>query len=647
MPDKPLLSGRRPPPRSFLALATSLLLLAAVTRLWRLADVPPGVARDETLNADIATFILSGRLALFFREGYGHEPLYHYLAAGFMPLLGDNLLTMRLPSVMIGLLLIAVVLAWARRAFGPLPALVAGGLLAVSWWPIIFSRIGLRPQLSALLVALAVWQWRRPWVAGTGLALALYTYTAARLTPLLPAVFALYTLLLGRGWSGDTSRPFRRAVRTTLISTVLGLPLFLVLRAEPGLQERVNQLSGPLDALWAGDWRPVWTSVRVTMGVFSFGGDPLWSYALPGRPLFDWFSALFFYGGLILALRRSVRFPVYGLTLIWLGLGLLPSALAPDAPSLIRLILIQPVVYVMPGLAVTWLSEQAAERLPTRVNGPALTSALVVLVLGLWSLNAWRSWQDGYRTWASAPEVRQKYQSIWLDISRDLRASGALDVEMPIVVADSWYEPVKADSLRRLLGRPLPARWVRQGNALVLPAGAGRLYVPEFAPLHPALLAHAGLGEPLYRSQNRPGFAVYALPAAPPSLPATLDLPFAAAGRAHLLALRGQVLLTGEDPGLLSYWQVLAPLPADLAAFVHLIDSAGQIAGQYDGLDAMPGTLRPGDRFLQWHPLSAPGPGPYTLQLGLYQLVSGERLTHPGQPADRALLYQDLAWPLN
>ena len=57
-----------------------ILLLAAAFRLVVLPDLPPGLAQDEVLDADIALFIRGGEHALFFRHGYGHEPLYHYLA---------------------------------------------------------------------------------------------------------------------------------------------------------------------------------------------------------------------------------------------------------------------------------------------------------------------------------------------------------------------------------------------------------------------------------------------------------------------------------------------------------------------------------------------------------------------------------------
>jgi 4-amino-4-deoxy-L-arabinose transferase-like glycosyltransferase len=148
-----------------------ILLLAAAFRLVALPDLPPGLAQDEVLDADIALFIRGGEHALFFRHGYGHEPLYHYLAAPFAPLLGDNWLAIRLPSVYLGLLLVALTMRWARRDYGAAAALVAGLGLAISWWPVVFSRIGIRPILAPLLLVAAVWFWplRRTTVTRRGL----------------------------------------------------------------------------------------------------------------------------------------------------------------------------------------------------------------------------------------------------------------------------------------------------------------------------------------------------------------------------------------------------------------------------------------------------------------------------------------------
>jgi len=164
-----------------------ILLAASVLRLIKIHDIPPGLARDETLNADISNLIIRGQRALFFREGFGHEPLYHYIGAGFQKLLGDNVLSIRLPSVFLSLILISLTIYWLKREFGRLVALSTGGLLAVSWWAIIFGRVGLRPILEPVLLVLAAIFWRKkPWLAGISLGLATYSYTSATIMLALP-----------------------------------------------------------------------------------------------------------------------------------------------------------------------------------------------------------------------------------------------------------------------------------------------------------------------------------------------------------------------------------------------------------------------------------------------------------------------------
>ncbi|MCA9941778.1 MAG: hypothetical protein KC418_24235, partial [Anaerolineales bacterium] len=112
--------------RRWLFAATFVLLLAATLRLVALPDVPPGLAQDEVLNADIVENIRGGEHAFFFREGFGHEPLYHYWSVPFQVLLGDNVLAARMPAFSLGLLLIAAVMRWLRRDAGPLAALISG-----------------------------------------------------------------------------------------------------------------------------------------------------------------------------------------------------------------------------------------------------------------------------------------------------------------------------------------------------------------------------------------------------------------------------------------------------------------------------------------------------------------------------------------
>lgn len=641
---------RKTAPQRFLAWATAVLLLAALFRLVVLQDVPPGLAQDEVLDADIAAFIRGGYHAFFFRDGYGHEPLYHYLAAPFAPLLGDNMLAIRLPSVFLGLLLVALTLRWARREFGGITAVAAGLGLAISWWPIIFSRIGIRPILEPVLLVLAAWFWRRPLLAGFFLGLSFYSYTGARIIFLLPIGYALGQRLVGRQTIGGMA--WQRWLAITLgIFILVAAPMQITLWRDPSLQQRVAQLAGPLEALQAGDAGPILESSLRTLGVFSFTGDPRWTYTLPERPLFEPVTAVLFYAGLLIAMFR-LRRPAYTLVLVWLAVTLIPSAITPQAPSSVRLVGAMPIVYLLPGLAVAFVWKRletrdwrlvANYRQQTKDNGQRITPiyALFCLLLALLVLgNGARTVRDGFIRWPGAQETRlEHYQATLLDMARHVTANPAVE----LVLADGFFEPIDRDSFRRSLGHDPAARWVQQGSgvagALVLPGGGGRLYVPEYAPIPPDLLAAAGVAtEPLFRSAGWPSFAMYKLPEGETAVLVpitTFD--------DRLALMDYEILPTapGEPLRLLTWWRVERPLPADLAAFVHLLDSDGIVVAQHDGWDAAPTTLRPGDVVVQRHLLPWPSdlpPGEYRLQLGLYDRGNGRRWSRDASAMDHYLL---------
>jgi hypothetical protein len=630
--------------------ATAVLLLAAAMRLIFLQEVPPGLAQDEVLNADVVTFIRQGAHSLFFREGYGHEPLYHYWSVPFQVLLGDNVLSIRLPAAVLGFLLVALTMRWVKRAFDPVVAVASGLFLAISWWPIIFSRIGIRPIMEPVFLLLFAWFWpRRPWLAGLFLGLSLYTYTGARVIFLWPMLLAVYwfflgrdksvprVLLFGRSWP----QPLVAALISLLVALVVYLPLALTLRADPTLQQRVQQLEGPLTALGEGDLSPILGTSLATLGVFSFTGDPRWTYMLPSRPLFDPLTAVFFYAGLALAIW-CFKQPAYAFTLFWLAVGLLPSAITPQAPSTIRMIGALPAVYTFPALAVAWLWGKRDRAGWARIAIPFLLS-------GLFLLNLATTITFGFVRWSQALDTRIKYQSVLVDIADYLKDQPGAAA----VFADGFYRPITADSLRRNLGEDPQGRWIQTGEevsgALVLPSeGGGSLFVPEYAAPDSQLLALAGVSEvPLYRSSNRPSFAVYELPAEPRV--SELPQPFSFEDQLSLVGYEITTPQDGQALQLVTVWQVDGELPDDLAIFVHWLDEEGNLISQHDGFDAAPQTVMAGDLLLQRHvlPWTSPLPTPIgSLHLGLYHRQNGRRLStinQAGEPVDHLVISLDEA----
>lgn len=624
----------------FLWVSVVVLLVAAVMRIVMLQGIPLGLARDEVRNAEIVSFIRQGEHALFFRAGFGHEPLYHYWSVPFQVLLGENVLSVRLPSVFLGLLLIALVLRWAKRDFGELTAIIAGFGLALGWMPIVFSRLGIRAIMEPVFLVGMAWFWhKRPLLAGILLGLSLYTYTAARVVFLIPLGYMFIQAIV---WKLETrkqtvgvvslSARLKPPIIILVTAVVLYLPLFFTLRADPSLQERMQTLAGPLTALQYGDIRPIFETTLQTLGAFTFTGMPSWTYTVEWLPLFNGIALLFFYTGFLIMLWR-IRLPQYTLIFVWLGVGILPSA---AAPNIIRMIGALPIIYLLPGIALATFCQRFQS---TKVR---LILSYGLAVFYLISLTAFTI-KNNFIDWSQSEVTRDKYQTVLQEMGAHWQAN-AVDM---MVVVDDFYEPIERESLRYNMAEDVGSRWVQvnppAAGALVLPGeGTGLLYVPEVAPLSQDLMTAAGVvpEDLVYRHEKRPSFAVYNLPEAFEVHSAFSPVLF----DEKITLLGYHIEESGENnQTLFTIWQVEGELPWDLTAFVHLVAADGSLIAQHDGFDVVPTTLQAGDVVIQRHilPLSIPLPENSFLQTGLYLHESGGRLTHGGELGDRAILREE------
>jgi hypothetical protein len=97
---------------------------------------------------------------------------------------------------------------------------------------------------------------------------------------------------------------------------------------------------------------------------------------------------------------------------------------------------------------------------------------------------------------------------------------------------------------------------------------------------------------------------------------------------------------SATDVTVTLYWQASRPMDRSYQVFVHLLDAAGTIIAQHDGVPAggaWPTTAwPPGSLVTDVHTLVLPAP--YRLAVGAYDSVSGQRLPVAGVSDDRLLL---------
>ncbi len=645
---------------SELAVLIAILTVALVLRTWQLNSVPPGLTHDEANNVYDAVSVLRGERAFYFPVAQGKEPLYLYSVALMMVLLGPTPLALRLTSVFWGVLLLVLTYAWTRRSFGRLVALWTVSGLAISFWGVSTSRLGLRAValpvlLTAGVLAFPISDTRPPGlvrsvVAGLCLGLTFYTYLAARV---MPALFLLFGAYLALKHPARLRECWPQWLIVLTVTAAVAAPLFLYLRAHPAASVRIAQLEGPLRAFFSGSPGPLLREALDALRVFSFEGDGFTPYNIPGRPLFSPLMSVLFYGGLIVALWRW-REPACAFALLWLVVGFSPAlATGADAANL-RAIAAQPVSFLFPALAFekVWdlsLPQPQGRRLAfVGIMGSVVLASAAFLTI-----------RDYFLRWPVRRDVRVHYHTNLTTIANTIRGWGS---EEPVGISafypGEYHDPRIVDAIVTKEGPCL--RWFDGRQALILPSSStARLIVPEAIPLDNALWSLVRPETSLSRRVLlRPGdfnasFSVYrwTVPETqralrdmmiPPFRPS--DVPVDVGG---VLSFQGYQVLgwTGEPGGgfsLLTLWDIDAALPdhRDAVLFSQLLDSNHQVVAQQDQLGAPSWNWHPGDAFVQLHRLALPAdtqPGVYTLITGVYTTPDRIDAVLAGQEPDPAM----------
>ena len=230
----------------------------------------------------------------------------------------------------------------------------------------------------------------------------------------------------------------------------------------------------------------------------------------------------------------------------------------------------------------------------------------------------------------------------------------------PIWYPTSQWKPgelVKMETLHWTLGKPL-----RFGIALAVSDGPGQWDIEKR--LRPQVIESDIVMPLLYYDTllelvtlNSDGKVVEAI-----ALPRQLALPLI---RYPLqVNLGDQVKFLGYDldstklkPGqtlhLTLYWQTLTPMEQSYTVFTHLLDKNNQIWGQKDGIPC--NGMRPTTGWAEQEiiideydiPIQADAPpGQYTLEIGLYDLITGQRLpvmSEDGTVLDNKILLTEVS----
>ena len=655
-----------------------LTLVAFVLRVWRLGIVPPGWRDDELINSlVISQKVLDGQWAVYYADASGHESLYHILNAFMLGLFGPGVAGIRLLSAILGTLTVPLTYLVGNRLYGWKVGLVASAGMAVSFWSLMYSRIGIR-HISLPVFMLVVFYFflkglgigdsetdsfessNRSYVpsfllAGLFMGLGLYTYFAARSVPVILLAATLYVWLFHRATLRSRWKGLLLMYGLTLL---LGLPLMVTLQRQPESESRVQELAVPLVEAQAGNWQPLSEHVTRTLSMFHKGGDEEWLYNIPLRPVFGLIGATFFWIGFVAAtyyalrpiprlIRNSQRengapelkrgakqHEVAGAFLvIWWLVGIAPSFASVPPASLGHSIVAQPAVYILTAVPIFLL-----ERLSLRSSGilqtPTARKSLITIAALLLLLSvAIRDIPDYFQEWPNKGMTRFLYRAEIKEIAQYLNEHPDLaDFGVSGLLAGPWDNLALAIDLKNQ--NDIHPRWYNPERAILLRTGG------ELAVSFSGYPVESPLDQSFFKPISGEMAGEYELVRIA-SEPLTVDDSICFQNGLCLVSAsydkKTQLLnLTWEVRELLK----LPPMPLisnppppgvysgpRLLVFSQLLDAEGQLLTSDDGLWVEASSLLQGDRFLQVHHLANPSDSDgLSVAFGLYDPKTGERI---------------------
>jgi hypothetical protein len=615
-----------------------------VLRILALGDIPPGLYHDEAFNGLDALDVLEGRWPIYFAANNGREPLFIYLIAATVGLLGRTPGALRLAAAISGTFTILTTYLMIRAWFDRRISLLSTAILAITLWHVHLSRTGFRAVTLPLTTSLALWlgaraycsrRWRDWLLAGLLYGLCFYAYLPARFSPIALAIFTLYLVYTGRGkrlWPGGVWF----TVGTLLMLIPLGI---YALSHWDIVMGRPGQV-GIFNPLISGDdpWNTLGRQLVNTLGMFFIRGDTIPRHNLPGRPVFDPLMGIAMVLGIVWSLTRARRRTALLFALIWVGLMLAPTWLAEDAPHFLRAAGVLPLLVVFPALgidaAIAWLERWGQHKW-------AVALACAILALSL-SATVW----DYFFRYGADPQIAYAFEDAAAELAAEAnRFVGAGWDGSGLTASQSSPEPGRRTYVDGHLWdewEAIPFLVPESGGVIRLPAetisspknGGGRegeatllLLWPyegldryqELLPRNARIEAHGG---PLARGdlEETPYEAYVAFTAKP-----LTERPIGYLARfGDQIVLIDYTIEVSDQEWLVQLtWEALDSPTENYTVFVHLYDGE-QVVAQDDGEPATghyPTSLwRKGDVIIDTHVLEPPAARESEPQLtvGLY-----------------------------
>ena len=415
-----------------------IMLVGGYFRFYNLAGIPAEMTSDHVEKILDSYNIARGATPVFLPNNGGREVVQFYTLALMHNVLGltfDHTLLKLLTALegMLGILAVywlgRALVGDSDRELGNLTGLVMAALLAISYWQLMLSRLGLRIVLTPFIMTIILIYFVRALrynriedyvKTGLLLGIGLYMYQAVRMVPIVLIVGLLLALLLrARGWRlwASYSGHFAALV---IVAAAVFVPLGHYWQQYPDafwsrtsgrlfgedLIQTTDPLTGKVSAHIATTQDHI-DAFRNNIGyfgqnmvnsvlMFTWAGDRAWiSGEQNGAPELDVITGALFLLGFGFWLVRMIRRRDPGDWLVPFGLlvMLFPTALSLaftiEVPSATRASGTIPMTYLLAGFAGALLLQQGWRALRGHVGRALVLAAGVLLLIPAAQSNWW------------------------------------------------------------------------------------------------------------------------------------------------------------------------------------------------------------------------------------------------------------------
>ncbi|PJF44812.1 MAG: hypothetical protein CUN55_02060 [Phototrophicales bacterium] len=421
-----------------------IVLVGGYFRLNMLDEVPPDMTSDHIEKLIDATRVNNGVYAVFFANNGGREAFQMYVVAAIADWfgVGFNFRALKYATIIEGMLSI-ILSFWVvkeivgrdtpeRRQLGDWLGLCTAALMAISFWHVMLSRLGLRIVLTPLTTWALIYflirgiRYNRRadfvWV-GLVLGLGTYFYQANRMLPILVVLGVVLAILFNTKLKLQVIwRYGMNLAIAALIAWVAYLPMYhysQVFELEfwnrtygrifgedafrcYNEQTRREELCRPsigelLDLLSESRYGPdanqtayqaFYTNYTDALASYMYVGERQWITNVGGNPALDATTAGLYMLGFLMWIVLAVNRRDVALLLVPIGVFVMviPSALAiapylRENPSFTRISGTLPFVFMMAALPLATLVLQFAKAGHNRLPYYALSATFVVLLL--------------------------------------------------------------------------------------------------------------------------------------------------------------------------------------------------------------------------------------------------------------------------